>query len=105
MGFTAIMADLRDCYTERKEPFWTKGGSACQLEWDSVIEIRVPVNRLEETLEQHANKKGRRAIVISCNENEMTEATEIIQMHNEKEGGFTEVEIAWATKDDVYAQS
>ncbi|CAK0852607.1 unnamed protein product [Prorocentrum cordatum] len=86
---------------EDKEPFFAKGGTVKKLDWDDISELRVPLKHLEKTLEQHTDKRNKRAIIISVNEHEMQAVEEVVQKHNAKDG-FTEVDAAWATKDDVY---
>lgn len=92
------LQDLRDAVRDKKAPFWKDGNEV--VPWAMLEERRVDINALEEVLQQ-ASTGSNRAILVSCADQLMTEAEATVKDHNGKDD-VNDVDVAWATRDDVY---
>jgi hypothetical protein len=96
--FWTFQEDLAAAYTEGKEPFHN-----AQVEFTKISPYRTDIDSLEEDL-KFFSAGSNYVIVISCPSKLFDQTKSIVLEHNArcKAAHLNAVEIAWATKDDVY---
>lgn len=98
--YPAMLQEIRSCYAEKVEPFFSGYGSVKKFDWENLSALVLSWKLLEKTLVQITGEQNSRAIIVSVSELAMDAVIEIVQQHNRRDG-VTEVDVAWVAKDDT----